>query len=247
MPYRRYNKYNRVMSNKQLTKKVKEIQNDEELKHKDTLFAVGEVDASIIAGVGPTVYPIGLVGEGTDARARIGEEIINTSLMLRFQVKLLFNSNETGIAPANNIGFLRMIVFYHEFPDGEIPPVVAVADALLDANSAFSPINMMYDYGSVNAGVYKVLYDKVYTLTASDLYIPDAEIGALAGVPVSRFIKKKIKIGRKQRYYGDDAVIQDLQSNGLFVFWLLDTPNSDPTDRNQLQIDGSIRLYYKDD
>lgn len=248
MPYRRYNRYNHVMTNRQLTKKVKEIQADEELKHKDTIFAVGEVDASTIAGVGPTVYPIGLVGNGTDDRARIGEEIIHTSLKLRFRVQVTFNQNENEVLlTPNNYCFLRMIVFYHDFPDGEIPPVIASDDALLDTNSAVSPIEMMYEYGSVSSGIYKVLYDKVYTMTSQGIYLPDVEIGAPAGQPVCRYIKKTIKIGRKQRYYGDDATIADLQTNGLFVFWYFDTPNSDIENRNQLLITGSARLYYKDD
>lgn len=230
MPY--YNRYkSRVPTNKQLNDKIKKLQSEEELKYKDTTYAIGQVEADAF-----TVYPIGLVGIGTDARARIGDCIRGTSLKLRFQ--FLFTPN----ALLSSSAFLRMIVFYANDVDGVLPKVYNDDYALLDASSSFNPLLQQYNYSAMQDD-FKVLHDEVFTMRAFPL------LGAAPEVPLPNqmFFKKTIKLSRKTWYAGDNAVITDLESNGLFIAFYFDSQLGDPSDPNQLVIDGAIRMYYKDD
>lgn len=232
-PRKRYNKrYNKVPSNKQLAQKIKKLQNDEELKYKDTGYFVGQVEAADF-----TVFPVGLVGNGDDARARDGDIIRGTSLKMRFAFTFTPNNSLATTA------FIRMIVFYARNVDGELPAVYNDINGLLDPNSASTPLLQMYNYTAMQ-DQFKVLYDNVITLESNH----DIVVGATsAASPVSYFMNDKVKISRKQTYSGPNAVIGDLEANGIFVAWYFVAPNSETADEDQLVLEGTIRMYFKDD
>lgn len=231
---RRYQR--KVPTNKQLDKKIRKLENEDELKFKDTLFLVSQTDAA--AG---TVYPIGLVGQGIDARARIGDFIRPTSLKCRFTIT--FQPNTV----INSTSVVRMIIFYDSEPAGELPIVVdstsVDSESLLDIQTSAFPILMQYNYSTMQSK-YKVLVDKVMTLNSQAGSGLTASV--IAPTPITKYWKKSVKLSRKTIYSGDGALITALQSNGLFICFLYETFGGAIEDPNTLDIVGNIRMYYKD-
>lgn len=241
MPYYRRKK---VLTNRALTKKVREMENEPELKYKDTEFNVTQTDMvdHVVSGQEgeqvPTTFAIGLVGQGVDARARIGDFIRATSLKIRLSMRYAPNTN---ISPT---AFIRMILYYDSSPQGEASVTVGQANSVLDIGSSDEYIYQMYNYSEV-AARYKILMDKTYTLNSQTIYEPIT--GNWIPQRSSRYIKKTIKLGRKTIYSGPDGLIGDVQTNGLYVTWLFYAEGTDESNLTTAIVTGTMRMYYKDE
>lgn len=225
------------MTNRQLTKKIKKLDNEIELKHKDESFQLGQVDANF------SVYDICVVGLGGDERGRIGDEIVTTSLKMRSVITWTPNAFN------NNTCLIRMILFWDAAPNGEVPsiiPVTPLDQAVLDnSNTAFTPIHFMYDY-STTQDRFRIIYDKVWSLSSQYRYsVDDIEFDGNPAI-VTKFISKKFKLGRKQIFAGDGADYTTMVTNGIYAGWYFYSPNASTSEFNSLIIDSTFRLYYKD-
>lgn len=225
------------MTNRQLTRKIKKMDNNVELKHKDQDILVGQLDADF------SVYEVCPVGQGDDERGRIGDEITTTSLKLRMAIR--FSPNDF----LNTTAMIRMILFWDSAPAGEIPSIVSVTpldQSVLDPqSSALEPIYDQYDY-TTTQNRFRIIYDKVWTLSSQFASVTgDLETSGYPA-PVVRFITKKFKLGRKQLFQGGEASYTSWVTNGLFVGWYLYSPGLSTSEFNALGIDANFRLYYKD-
>lgn len=238
MPYYRQKK---VLTNRALTRKVREMENEPELKFKDTKILPTNLDMinHVVSGTPtpPTIYPIGLVGQGTDARARIGDFIRATSLKIRLRMRYLPNTN---ISPQAHV---RMIIYYDANPQGATTQFGTV-NSLLDNDSSDQYVLQHYNYSEMGVR-YKVLYDKIHTFnstsdygTLTDDLFPSAS---------SKYIKKTIKLGRKTIYSGADALASNVQSNGLYVVWFFYAEGTNEDQPQTISADSCFRMYYKDE
>lgn len=228
------------MTNRQLTRKVKKMEDEVELKYKDTAYNIGQVEATAFKP-----YNIGLIGQGVDERARIGDFIRHTSLKMRFWIR--FEPNNTVATTA----FVRVLLCYDSQPTQTTsslgqPPVDLITGSILGQSlldtSEINPLLQHYDVQTC-AMRYRVLYDKVFTLQSRQ---NDTATDPPGPAPVSMFLKKKIKLGRKAVYNGNGAVYEQLTTNALYFAVYFYAPESNEADQDQLICTGNIRLYYKD-
>lgn len=221
---------------RKLDKRIRKIENEVELKHKDETFFVGQPDANF------SVYDICTVGNGTDNRARIGNEIMTTSLKMKLGITWTPNTYNDTTA------FIRMILFWDSEPNGEIPSIVAGSlgdQSVLDPNSTtLASIFDQYDYNTTSSR-FRVIYDKVWTLR-SQFAVQDPITSDVFPAPTSLYITKKWKLGRKQIYNGDDPDPEQLVTNGIYAGWYLYSYYPSPSEFNSLALDATFRLYFKD-
>ena len=156
--------YRRAPSNYQLNKKIKKLEDEQEIKYKDiwhtiTATRTPDVQGQVFLLNGTQVGPYA-TGE------RIGSQIRATSLQLRgyFYIPLL-GTLDTPITDTLRAPMIRLIVFWVTNPVGT-PVIVGNSDTALDgvldniigstADNIFAP----YQFQSYPA--IKVLYDKTY-------------------------------------------------------------------------------------
>lgn len=230
MPYRR------APSNYQLAKRIRKIESEIELKHKDEDFFVGQVDADF------SVYDICVVGLGGDSRGRIGDEIQTTSLKMRLGI--IWTPNTYN----NLTAHLRMILFWDSAPNGDVPSIVSTGpldQSVLDpASTSLEPIFDQYNYNTTQDR-FRIIYDKVWTLRSQFITSDPDTLTDLPG-PVSMFVTKKWKLGRKQVFQGNAADYTSMVTNGIYVGWYLYSPDNSTSEFNSLKLDAAFRLYFKD-
>lgn len=248
MPYKRTykprtrgNRYRaKTPSNKVLNQKIKKIQGRQEIGYKDTLLSLGTADMS---GSGREVVSLGLVGTGDDNRARKGDVIWPTSL--KFRGIFQFKPTTTGYSTA----FFRLVVWIWDNPNGNIPTLTGTTDSLL-LGSGLNAVVQNYNYEAVYSGTFKVLYDKVFTLTSqsSGDQADTTDPEELNNTPtaVSKYFKKTIKLHRNMVYKGNDAVAESILSNGIFFAVEYLSQGTDVEVLDQATFEGTCRMYYKD-
>lgn len=260
--------YRYAPSNYQLNKKIKKIQQDEELKYLDRVIPVNGVANPDGSGILPEPSEIlNIISVGTSQYSnRIGGVVKNTSLQWRGILYLdhLNVENEDPVEPFEyGRPMVRMIIYWDSSPNGAGhqligSPVTNGAESLLDntatvgsSNAAASNILLPYSQATVGAGRFKILYDKTFTFNRaqSSVNLANTTTATPVFVPTypSIFIKGKIKLSRKTFYTGPAATIGAISTNGLYVAFISTLDANIAQDRLLVSGQTFFRLYYKDD
>lgn len=215
-------------SNYALNQKIKRIQNDIEVKYKDTLISAG--GAAVTAGVNTLLNGI---GTGEDASNRTGAEVNATSIQFKGKITIV---PEEGFTQ----GVCRMIIFWDQQPNGALPVISANpgagSEALLNTAIVTSRVYAPYQYETNHR--FRVLYDKIYQLnpTSSTTSVAD-----FIAAPYNIVVKKKIPLSRKVKYDGTTNAITNLVTNSLICVIIADQPTD-----NMITAEIGFRFYYKD-
>lgn len=200
---------------KSLSRKVRKIQGMIELKEKD-LFAVGNI-------ITPTLVPFSIIGAialGTGNGGRMGTDIRATSI----QWRVCFNKNATAAATVPKI---RMMIFWDQQCNGADPAIASVLDLTTVTVPTLAP------YNSVNQKRFKILFDKLFTLTS----------GSAVGDELTNTIvfRGKRKLSRVVKYAtGAGGSVASLNTNNLVCLLVSDAAANSPTS------DIGFRFIYQD-
>lgn len=211
-----------------LSKRIKRIENEVELKWRDISLGGG-----VNSTTGILSYLSG-ISQGTTAVQRIGNKARATSLHFRMQ----WISNNAMLAPT----YCRLIVFWDKQSDGVAPPIYVSGNpsALLDDTIPVLPSVLPYNHNAVQR--YRVLYDKTIVLNPqvalSQTNVTPSVTTAV--IPVAERLQKKFQLSTILKYSGTSSIITDAESSALFALFLSDTNTNIPT------ILWGSRLYYKD-
>lgn len=221
-----------VMTNKSLTKAVKKLQTDDELKHYDVYYG----------GSGQTINTSFLVsclnvpGVGSLNTQREGQEVRFTSL--QFKGELYYSLTPSSTLPIAIR--VRNLVLWDRQPNGSLPNIQASTasntDAVLDNTSI---TNALYSPFSHDASQrFKILRDHIYTLDPRSIAYNGTNYA------VSDFQIKcdhKLKLSRLSKYVNGagNGTISDLITNSLISVWVADTPSDVVT------LYGGYRAYFK--
>lgn len=194
---------------KNLQKKVRRINNEIEVKWKDT-----QVDVQAMTPVAVPVLLNPLV-QGDTSITRTADTIKATSIQMRGSV-LLDADNLSG-------NICRVIIFWDRQPNGVAPVFSDVLDTTTitsaTSNTIYAPYNLK------NAPRFKILYDKAKAINVmQDLTTAAGTV--VSAVPcTSSYWKAKIPLNRECNYgLGNAGTIADISSNALFVLLLSDIP-----------------------
>ena len=242
--------YRRAPSNYQLNKKIKKLEDEQEIKYKDIWHTISatrtpDVQGQVFLLNGTQVGPY-VTGE------RIGSQIRATSLQLRgyFYIPLL-GTLDTPNTDTLRAPMIRLIVFWVTNPVGT-PVIVGNSDTALDgvldniigstADNIFAP----YQFQSYPA--IKVLYDKTYTFKVPPIIRYNDGISANRPESTTPYvmINKKIKLSRLVKYNGEQSTISNMTNNALYMTAI---STYDAGSGPGYRIAGQIfsRFCYKDD
>lgn len=209
-----------------MSKKIKKIEAEAEVKHKDTLFAV-----TTIPSTGLMWESHNFITQGTTNITRIGNVIAPTS----FQIRMRIAANTTKITSPT---VCRIIIFWDTQVNGAGPTgfgLTGVVDDSVITVPPYAPRN----YNTIDR--YRILKDKVIVLhpvLATTTTDPGGVVTAVSAVVAYR--KFIIKSSRKMRFTGNAGTVADITNNALYVFFMSDLTVTEPT------VQGGIRMYFKD-
>lgn len=210
-----------------LNKKIKRIEDTRELKYHDTVFTNQAVDTNgalaLLNGI-PT---------GDLQYQRTGAQVQSTSI----QIRGWFQSNsleETGLV-------YRMIIFWDRQCNGDTPEIVSTGvgtPGLLFATTGGNSVNLPFMYETNDR--FRVIYDKRFVINPQ--IVGNVVAGDTTAVGSMRLpFKKKIKLNRRIKYDDINGVIDDINSNALWVTFLCNDSADDlPT------VTFNARYYFKD-
>lgn len=212
---------------KSLKKKVKKIEYNEETLFNDSAQAsVNIVETGALVGLG---FIPGLIQQGDGDSQRTGDQISTTSLLFRGTI----SSATAKLTPS----FVRMIVFWDSQANGAAPSVSGTANSLM-LGSATVPGHLDFrNQDTIKR--FSILYDKTYVLQPQQ-YLTDTAGTITANEVVSKYISKRIKLGRKIYYSGSTGAAADLVSNNICIAFISDNTTNPPI------LSYNCRLYYKD-
>jgi len=214
----------KVPTNKTLNTKIKRIQRNVEIKHKDY-----EINGSAVTTTGLLLDDHNFVQEGDTNITREGAIIRATSLQFIGR----FTTDGTILDTATRI---RMIVFWDSQTNGAVPNlsgVNGILDVLTIDGLTFSPRQ------TNTLKRYKVIYDKIYTVNPQLDFVRLPATGTItANVKVHKPFRLRFKLSRAITYSGNAGTIADLVSNGIYIFCM--------SDSDTVGVSGGIRLYFKD-
>lgn len=210
-----------------LNKKIKRIEDTRELKYHDTVLTNNNVSNT------GTLTLLNGIATGDQQFNRTGAEIQSTSIQIRGW--LLSNSlEETGLV-------YRMIIFWDRQANGAAPTVVSTGvgtPGLLFANSGGESVNLPFMYETNDR--FRVLYDKRFVINPR--LVGNVVAGDTTAVGAMRLpFKKKIKLNRRVKYDDINGIIDDINTNSLWVTFL----SNDQAD-NLPTVTFNARFYFKD-
>lgn len=221
------NRQNKAIVN--LSKKVKKIENDTELKHKDVLYA----NTDVIPATQVLWATHNYIAQGTSSITRLGNMIAPTS----YQIRVRFRADNAQVTEDSRV---RMIIFWDRQCNGADPDPTGV-DGLLDdsviTNQIFAPRN----YNTLER--YKIVKDETFTLhpvLATTTVVATGVVSVVQRVSIQKTYF--IKSSRLLKYSGNAGTVADLVSNALYVLFYSDIAGG----TNPPEVDGGVRMYFKD-
>lgn len=205
---------------KNIDKKIKKMQNDEELKYTDVL-----ITAQGISSTGSFHLLNGLT-QGDDAKNRDGREAVSTSI----QGKMTFVSNTDDIGSTT----LRMIVFWDSQANGAAPTAATLLDNSIITSFLIAPYHRDYQKR------YKILFDRVFVL--NPLQILTTTAGTVTeNQNITKYLSFKKQLSRTIKFNSNNnGNIGDIVSNSLYVYFVSNEATNTPT------VTSGFRFYYKD-
>lgn len=212
-------------TNRQLNRKIKKLQRDQELKFVETA-AVFRPDNNMVTPAATAL--LNAVAAGDTIHTRDGNQVRATSLLLRFSMR---GPNTADPVPP----IVRVIVFWDRQANQGPPEYFGLdnASALLTNQSVGDPI-----FANTNMNTwsrYKVLYDKTFTVPFYDA----SGVNSFSNV---KYVKKKIRLSRVIQYDDIVANASAFTSNSLNL--LIVSNKSVAGDTPVVGL--SYRFYFKD-
>lgn len=218
-----FSKKRKQPSNKSLNKKIKTIQNRQELKHLDRVFA----GQTITTTEGPFLLNGIAIGD-TDI-LRDGNEITCTSIQWRLRFQTDLDRIASGCV-------IRMIVFWDRQANGADPTLALLLDLSVITNRLDAP----YNHNTQER--FKILHDQIIIMEPMSISDFDVTTGTTTTfVPRVTYKKGKRQLNRITKYDGATNAIDDIVSNSLYVIFVSDLATDPPI------VSGGFRLYFKDD
>lgn len=217
---------------KNLKKKVKKIELDEEVKWVDvgaSALAVPEAGVNLASGgIAFLVTQAAVANENS----RIGDSITTTSLLFRAQIYSALTDIQFG-AP------VRIIVFWDKQANGAVASISGTQNSLMQASG--SVLGQLDHRNQKTIDRFDIIWDKTFNITPRTVHT------VVAGVTTeltqtSLYISKRFKLGRKIRYTGNAGAITDIAGNNICVCAI--SSGATPVEPN---INYNMRLYFKDD
>lgn len=210
-----------------IKKQLREVKGAVELKYLDTYINDPEIDTT------GSLFLLNGIAVGDTQITRTGGQIKLTSLQFRLSF----------IMPNDLISYagVRVIVFWDRQANGLAPLVadnpLAGIPALLNNAVILSLLEAPYQYENIDR--FHVLYDKRMAMN------PQVVLNTTAGltdqlVPSEFFINKYIKLNRTTKYDSTGNVIDDINTNSLYMLVLTDVA------ANQPGVIGGTRIYFRD-
>lgn len=233
-PYKKGIQYKKKKPTVQaLAKKIDMLQEDVELKYKDTEFVLVPFTSDSSTSI---VLLNGIPGS-TGPSGRIGQELRMTSVHFR----AVITRDALELSPQT----VRLMIIYDKTPNGTAVAFGNLVDNSVINNADFLPY-CPYNRDLV-PGRFKILYDKSYVLNPQVL---DSWTEAPAGTfspsgyaPMERLINKKIPLQKRSVYgLGGGSAITDISIGSLYMVCIGSQPVAGPN----YTIDGGCRLFYKD-
>jgi hypothetical protein len=226
--YRRkpYNK--RAPTNMQLNKKIKKLQQDEELKmHEVTKNQLLDLSAPT-----PGSYLLlNGIAVGTNFRTRIGNQVRATSLSIRYSID--WSASFPLITPP----LIRILIFWDRQANQTYPEVFGLSNGAGVLDTGFA--GEIYAQTNINNWKrYKLLYDKVHNIIP---YSRD-----LTTEMPNFYIKKKIKLNRIVQYDDTNATQDAISTNSLWMC-AFSTAGAADLAINKPTLRFASRFYFKDD
>lgn len=208
-----------------IEKKVKELQTDEELKYKDTIFTTPATNAG-------TFDVLNGISQGVTQITRLGAMIHMTSVQWRFAATAL----TATLTPTR---FRYMIVLDRQ-ANGTTPtysgdPLTATQIAILNSSIITQGVQMPIQYETIKR--FRVLKDKTIMFNPQ-MSLQDAN-PATAVVAVTKEIRGYMKLNVNTKYGDDVATASGINTNSLWFVTFSDIANG-------VTISGGARVYYKD-
>lgn len=206
-----------------IDKKIKKLQREQELGHKDTIMSAVE-----IANTGVFTLLNGLT-QGDDDDNRHGNEVYATSVQGRFVI--------SGDAAQLNAMVIRMILFWDQQSNGAAPALADLLDTTVITSAVMAPYHRDFQKR------FKILMDKSYVINPIlALTTTTGATDTVATVSVINIYKKfKRKLSRTVKYDdGNAGDITDIQTNALHVLFVSSVASNTPA------ITGGFRFYFKD-
>lgn len=224
---RQFRSKRRGPSNKSLDKKIKKLQQDVELKYKDT-YTVDDIEN--------TAQYILLNGiqQGDTTVTRTGGEIRCTSIHLRGVIQ----TDTAGLVSNSQ----RFLVVWDRQPNGAAPTLSGTVNSILDVSIVTDLILAPYNYSALDR--FKILYDKNFIINRQIWKTQDVNNDVDSYCDQQIRFNKKIKLGRRVKYAVNSTAgnITDIQTNSLYFIYVGDVAAASAGPELQL----GTRLYFKD-
>lgn len=235
-------------STRTLAKKVRKIQNDQEVKQYQGVYTGITVYPDVGYGSGNWLFMNGSLDQGGAVTDRIGDALRLTSLMMKIRVTSDVDSLKTSL--------VRCMVFVDKQPnshpfgstDGTTPQLGNGYGPLITPDGS---VNFLYaHYNPYTCGGratrYKILYDKVWRLEPKivDSSIIASSVTDTIGVVQSVLYKPlKIKLNKKVMYRRgvSTGTLADISTNVVWVVLI-----SDSSTGEQPTALVSYKLNFKD-
>lgn len=219
-------KRNRAPTNKTLNRKIKRIENRQELKHHDTaidqeMYSDPDANSMILLN--------GLT-QGDTNITREGDRVTYTSIQFRGRVQ----------APAINLTSVtwRVIIFRDMQSNGAAPTAAQLLDSSVITTLVYAPYNTDY------TDRFRVLMDKRSTMNSNVVLLTAADQTTQV-IPHARKINFKWKLGFITNYgLGNAGTIADISKNSVYMLVISDRTGISNQGTNMF---GGVRMYYKDD
>lgn len=208
-----------------IEKKVKQMENEVELKYFDTIAASPATQTGLLTLVNG-------MAAGTTQITRIGAQIRMTSIQFRYVISNL----AATLAPTS----LRMLIVLDRQTNGAAPTISGSASggtlAILDNAVFTSVIDQPYQYEAKQR--FTILYDKRWTLNPQ-IQATEAAGAIVTNQIVSKCIQGYVKLNRTVKYDNTTAAISSINTNSLHTVFITDIANG-------VTLTGGTRIYYKD-
>lgn len=199
-----------------LRRGLRKVRRDQQLKFSDTYHA----SASLAAAGSAQVTALNLIAAGNTDSTRVGNEIVITSLQVRYNLSTIPTSAAAGQA-------FRILIVW----DYDVGGAVSTLATVLDTSVILDPLRAPYHMDYVGKGKrYRIVYDETIIINES--------IGSSADY-AERVLKFK-RLNKKVRYTNTTAAIGSVGTNSLCLMALQDQSANLPT------MEFGARVYFKD-
>jgi hypothetical protein len=212
----------------QLNKKIKKLQQDEELKITEA-SQTRLLDLAVPTGA--TLLLMNGMSTGSTNRSRVGNQVRATSISIRYSID--WSSSFPLVTPP----LIRILIFWDRQTNQTLPELFGQSNAagLLDTSN----VGEIYAQTNMNNWKrYKLLYDKVHNI------IPYSR--ELVTEMPNAFFKKKIKLNRIVQYDDTSFDISSISSNSLWMY-AFSTAGAADLAINKPTLRFAYRFYFKDD